>query len=497
MKNNPRYLSFLLLLCPVFLFAQNWQPLAIGNRYNYRQLDSAAISHVLLVDSTAQLGNATVFYLNRVVAPCGSCPQASVLRNQGQFFQKEMVSQPNGDVWCYGKDTLLLKPGSGPGTVWWFDSQHQVQAQCLGVALETVFGQPDSVKTIALTAQATGEVGEIRLSKQYGMLRFENPASDDGYELEGIEGMDLGGKLPGLFDFFDWEVGDVFQWRYDGFGGFWSEFATIKTTILDKVQTADSIHYFVSQGRFVDPVFMDFGQYWYHVALPTQPDSMMFDYYYLLPNTQPSWLSMYPGQLAHIWWHSTDQQPTVFSTSTSVRFFEDPVYGPTKLVGNRFGDASCPVYTYDEANEEMPCDSDCIFWEQYSVGLGRTWRKISCPNLNTWGEGKLTGFIKNGVATGVITPDWKFTATEEASTLADVQILPNPTRGECSLWFGQPTTVAIELELLSAAGKMYQRTVLPANTKAYPLDLSKLPQGIYIVKMLGGRRQTSIRLVKL
>jgi hypothetical protein len=72
---------FMKYVLPTFAFsilfglcsAQNWAPLNLTDKYNYRLGSTAFITNTLWVDSVTVTGTDSVFHLNRIVTACDTC----------------------------------------------------------------------------------------------------------------------------------------------------------------------------------------------------------------------------------------------------------------------------------------------------------------------------------------------------------------------------------------------------------------------------------------
>ncbi len=121
-------------------------------------------------------------------------------------------------------DTFLIRPGARTGDSWTFNAGLGITAQVVSEGVESVLGQNDSVKVIALS---NGR--ELALSKAYGLVRGYSLLPVKSLEtgkqygtdmtLWGIEELNLGGNLPGFDAIFGaLVVGDRYQERSFSYG---------------------------------------------------------------------------------------------------------------------------------------------------------------------------------------------------------------------------------------------------------------------------------------
>ena len=229
-----QYLPILIIrLFSCNAFSQNWRPVNFGDKYSY-SIDSVDyISHTIKVDSIEVVGNDTVFCLNRIMTNCDTCPNNQyndfALRNQPQFLMRKMIKVSDSLYIFQDTSEFIIMPLKKFGESWMFDEENNITAS-VSYAIETeIFGIPDSLKNISLS-----NGNKIKFSKNFGIIEF--PADNDySYELVGIEGSrEQGESLPNFWDFFDWEVGDIFQRMEYGEGQFDYEYFIKKYEILSK-----------------------------------------------------------------------------------------------------------------------------------------------------------------------------------------------------------------------------------------------------------------------
>jgi hypothetical protein len=221
MKKN--YLVILLSLFCLLSEAQNWNVFNKNYRYNYKHDASTIISNVLFQDSISQLGSDTIYYMNRIGMLCvGACPgytsvltvsNPAAILNLPQFLQRTIIKYANGLVMLKDPNKLALKPNCALNQTWLFDSISNITATCTAIHQQNLFGILDSVKTILLNQQDT-----IRISKSFGIISFPELYNQNrSYRLLGIENLNsydstalFGTKVPNAWDFYNYQVGDIF-----------------------------------------------------------------------------------------------------------------------------------------------------------------------------------------------------------------------------------------------------------------------------------------------
>ena len=235
-------LTFILFALPIICFSQNWSLINANDQYHYKSDTADYISNTIFADSLAVNGNDTLFYLNRVVKNCPQCdtahPKRFKIANQGQFLQKEITKLSDGSYRFVGDREFFLYPHWKVGQPWIFDTVQNSIAQIDTIYTGEVFGVPDSIKRVST------DVGDIiTISKNYGIIEFSN--TEEKYTLQGIEGPDVGEILPTKADFYNFSVGDVFQYETTNWGILCSDIAIEKHIVLDKDETSSHFIYSV------------------------------------------------------------------------------------------------------------------------------------------------------------------------------------------------------------------------------------------------------------
>lgn len=251
-------IAIFLVVSSIQIIAQNWSPLNLSDKYNYKLDTSYFITNTIWVDSVSVINGDSVFYLNRIITDCDTCSSAIggftsfcywdtiypcnscfVLENQPQFFQRKMVKKGDG-IYSFedtAKFAILTK--AKLNDTWIFDTLNSINAQVINIFQELIFGNTDSVKIIALSSNDT-----IKISKNYGILLFPHKYGiNSKYFLTGIEGRNLGEKLPDFWDIFNFSIGDIFQYNGDYGSAGSQDIYTKKYTITSKQISGDTLFY--------------------------------------------------------------------------------------------------------------------------------------------------------------------------------------------------------------------------------------------------------------
>ncbi|MEZ5082536.1 MAG: T9SS type A sorting domain-containing protein, partial [Bacteroidales bacterium] len=455
-----------------------WSPIRVNEKMNYQHSDSSYISHTIWVDSAFSVGGDSIFYLNRIVKDVPGNPEI-VLRNQPQFLFERM------DRDIFGLYSFLT-PGqymsitlAGVGDTWTFDPVNGIGATVSEISYEEVFGVMDSVKQINLS-----DGNEIRLSQNFGILKFPDFENGGYYNLVGIQGTEYGESVPGFWEIYDFEVGDVYQlsremWLYFGSGN-----ETRKITITQKTITNEGYDY-TFDGIF-HGVYMEMGggtveSYTYNGTLNFQDSA-----------SSPT--NYFPNQL-----YQLRNAETSFGTGkvlTQAKIFMDD---ETVCVKKEFGsmeESFTPfgVDVYYETNE----DNDSLYRLEYvtivddpcgrqGIGfgsnIGQTYMTEGCFEYKQ--KDKLVGYIKDGDTVGIITPDSLLHTGISSFTTHDPEFIvyPNPANQHLTIHFTTEEGLSnYRIEIRNMLGDLIMNK--ESSQKVERLDISQLSPGIYFYSIL-------------
>jgi len=196
--------------------------------------------------------------MNRIGKVCaGSCPGFSIafsptapalVTNMPQFMQRYIHKLSNGDVTLSDPYGYVFKPNCALNQSWIFETTFSLSATCVSISPRNVFGINDSIKTIVTAGADT-----VELSKSFGIIRFPMfNASHRYYKLIGIESSASydstalhGYKVPNAWDFYNYQVGDVFCETYfeQSTAGMNSKCKKTQYGVKSKLITTTSITY--------------------------------------------------------------------------------------------------------------------------------------------------------------------------------------------------------------------------------------------------------------
>lgn len=199
----------------------DWFPFRPATQYNYHVDSSLAkISTAVKIDSSS--GTSPInYYLNKVVISCDTChnnflvndfsDSTYTLNHQAQFAGHSFSKLLNSGFYFKGSGSFVVFPFSAVGNTWIYDTTQNLNATLTAKNTQNIFGQLDSVCVIKLSNSDT-----IIISKSFGIVQFPiHTVSSHYFKLVGIEGAPVYGlKTKTFHDFFDFNVGDVFQYEF-------------------------------------------------------------------------------------------------------------------------------------------------------------------------------------------------------------------------------------------------------------------------------------------
>ena len=461
------------LLVPVFfvwsatVIAQNWQPVSLGKEFNFR-IDSAEyISNTIFADSVEIESGDSVFYLNRIVADCPGCTNQSwKLYNQPQFLKKKMVKKPGGVFLFSDPGKYYLFTLAGLNATWIFDSTANITAQVVSKTSDSLFNSMDSIKTILLSS---GQF--VKLSKNHGIIQFPLIGTERSYQLEGISGANLGTLIPGFAEFYNFNVGDVFQYSWgqmsfatgDGSGGL------KKTTIISKDSSSTGYSYGI----------INTGMSWYESMIGFHGDT---SHYYM--NTTTIYIdsinhpcNLFPRKLTR-----NPLDPGIWGENASfMKIFPDTGQVISRQIGIDYPTTEeSPLYLF--GGPDTLVSSNLIgFIHKYSVGLGLVIDRIDGFEFND--HTTLIGYVKNGDTTGIVySDDFILQQVGEKRNAADISLFPNPAHQTVFIRTQPVADEPMKIELYNSLGQVvFSRQVLNPSGLT-ELNLSFLPEGFYILK---------------
>ena len=463
-------------------FSQDWAPISSTAKHHFRIDTADHIIHTVYVDSISIAGTDSIFHLNRVTVECDTCENSYyhfIWKNQPQFLQRRMLRLAD-DIYRF-EDTAVfyLRAQAGIGEFWIYDSLNSITASVDDIYYGYVLGTADSLKRILLSAGDT-----ILLSKNYGIIRF--PANEgSSYSIEGIEGDGPGLQVPAFHDFFNFEIGDVFQYKYTSgyLGDEWHSLS--KITILSKSDYGDSLVYEVH----------NIGFNW-QTTYPGYPHDTVFFAQYTLWNFTDSashFCNRYNNESAFTspvsWGPLYSPVELVWESDSLVCKKIRPVYGWAEGLGYRPTEPSDPLYHPDLLI--MAVDGYDL---EYRPGLGQVYYMLWVFEFNEWEE--LIGYVKDGDTTGKVYEDSILTAVPFTAPLSGtVSIYPNPARDHFYVGLPDSHDGPCHVSIFNFQGQQKSKYDFGEGITRFRVDVSSLRKGVYYILVTGREHRVVSKLI--
>ena len=503
-------LLFLLLLSTTAAaFAQDWAPVRAGEKYNFRKDSSDVITHTLWVDSVTAIGGDSVFLMNTTFGRCEGCgPDTNEVYFRAQsphFLQKSITKLAHAHYQLADTGLMDIQAFQPVGASWMFEPSLGVTATVQSESDSMFWGSvADSVKTLVLS-----DGGRIVLSKHHGILLWDRP--DVRYRLTGLqEGRVLGEQVPMFWDFYDYEVGDVFQYVnvrhiFGTSQNFTNGARQVKILSKDRV-SIDSVSYEIQVNVQKElwaliPYALWYGEY-YFSKLPcvfpcTRTEAIAFK-----ENSQDI-ANAWPGEYRPERLHPSG----VVHFAGKVALVRDSLGSVSKYWGGwRSEDlGELPHIDIEDFDSKYPelkenyylsavsvQDTPIVYWPYNS---GEVIMSVFYPGLgiyfnkNAVGEGVegelLLGYVKGNDTTGDIFPESTFwpVGLQPDEYPATFSLYPNPVAPGQSLRLEADHADSWELRLIGMDGKLLFAKSFAGEQ--IELALPAMPSGLYVAELRG------------
>ena len=463
MKKN--VLVFLMLLTGLSLYSQNWAPINTTEKFCYETDTVGLISHVLWVDSISPNSNPELLYLNKIAVPWETAGENTYINFQSDFLLDEVEIYASGE-W-YFNDTLYpyltyenfsIFPYLGLGESWEF--ANNITATISEQSVMEIFGDQDSVKTILLS---TGQ--EIILSKNYGIINWM-----DEYQLIGIEGRDLGIRVPTFDDMFrNISAGDVVcynegQWWADEQVEGWNKQS--RFDIIDIAFYTDS----VVIGAYVRS---NTSYFWKNSSTESNSSYQEMVFY-------PTVITeAYPNEAVYV--ESDYYQGFVVNKLGTHKWGGQK---KTQVVyENNDGWPSSLFYECDELYFYELCPADYDYNDHVLLEYTPEYGFLEYFDSGfEWGGNKdLVGIIDNGDTLGIIYPIDMFVGQEEIDNPSDLMLYPSPTKEKLHLKTDK--TGLVTWSIFDISGRLVQTGTKKKRTEDIVIRVGNLPKGVFILQV--------------
>lgn len=242
-NNIFRWLYLLHLILPLVpTSGQDWKIFNSGWTYNYGMDGDELIGATIFTDSSLVLEGDSVHFLNRIIKDWEEGPKISGFYlnahyNAPQFLLEQVRETDSSNIFEIPERFEILKKYH-KNKAWEFDKQNDIQAWYVNDTIMNLFNTSDSIRVIALSGADT-----ILLSKNYGIIRFDEIYEGTAYNLLGIEN-NIGVQNMDYKDFYDFQPGDVFVYSIDNWDvDSYPNHKWIRITIQERKDEAGQILY--------------------------------------------------------------------------------------------------------------------------------------------------------------------------------------------------------------------------------------------------------------
>lgn len=425
------FFTLIILFCTP-LRSQNWDLFSANNIYNYKsnketyysvKIDSTIENvsylnkHVIFCDTCkANLGTSS----NSILIPCDSCYYSKI---NSIFFNANTITDNFSYHKISGKNNCYLPKNPSLYVPFIFDSLNNISGILISKSIIFCNGSTDSAKTYILGLNDT-----LIISKNHGIYKMPVNYNDrEQYLIQtGIKGVTNSGlNFPGFNEIYNFNVGDVFQykWKYNIFYTSPPIYSNgiKKIKVLTKKVLPDTIIYtfdIVENKNYLVGVSGNF----------TFTSSQYTAEEYFIDSTKHSARPL-PGEFISynhfLHWQLNDN------------FLGNIVIGFVDTLGNGgkyFGIPKCGDVYKNELGSLWQLDSlpdkylknadEMIYTKVFKEGLGET------EHSYRYGERYYThcliGYSRSGIACGTIYSDENILLNVEKNSAGNFRVFPNP-----------------------------------------------------------------------
>ncbi len=463
------------LLLALSLSGQGWQLIHPDKQYLFKLNSTDSILQVVRTDSLSIIGNDTLYHLNRLSL-------YNVTLDQYHNFQPNLIGtevmKSSSSYLVYRNGWHTLNFNDTINSSWLYDTTNNVSATIASINASTTFNEPDSVMQIVFTNGTA-----LLISKRFGALAVPLPTGDTA-RLAGIKDTVVHGAfLPGFKNMLNLHTGDVLMYEFGAADGTqtWGvpdqSFGLMKTTVTNREDYGDSVVYSVHTLYRSNIHTYGGGPYWqieqqtYDKQLAYTKQQNDFEDaipYTLYPITGSYLDGFYRNDLSGQW-----HNPTLYRT---VDVFNS-TQGNIKSVTGSFA-----LNEGSEFDTIVPAQSFGIIFEKlYLQDVGLT-HYYFMPFEQDY-HIDLVGWIKDGVATGTIYPDYNIISTlNDQSAQPVLNIFPNP----CSNVITINAAENFDISLADIIGRQLTALSVKANVPT-TFEVNNFPEGIYVMHFKGSK----------
>jgi DNA-binding transcriptional regulator/RsmH inhibitor MraZ len=452
------------------LIAQNYNVLQAKKKFLYKT--NSGYMYTILVDSVEQQGEDLVFHLLKTIQ---EVDYYCFIPDGPSWMGEKILIHPNGESLFYNinNETISIKTQAGINDWWTCYSSASIsfRATVTSIEMGEILGFPDSLKTISFQAFNTHGLNiqhpvndmQVVLSKNYGMqktLNFYNfPQHEYGFFLEELKQMTISGfNLPeaGTQNLLwkqvhEFEIGDIFHVESLSNSITARKNSQLIQRVLNKQVQGDTIAY-----------EMENKVTYSNITNENSTFTATIDTSIVYIGSYPKF-DIWPGVAYH--------ENGLIAEGYDINHMRQGPHEVNKLLGS----IAYVAPSYDSCFNYINVDG-CVFNYEYIKGLGGPYYYCDFPPWDRM-ERKLVYYKKGDTEWG--TP-LEFNVGIESTGFFEslIGIYPNPTSGITH--FSCPKVGSpLEIRIYSITGKEVLFQIIDNPV----LDLSYLPEGLYLVKI--------------
>ncbi len=383
-----------------------------------------------------------------------------------------MKKEGNGVYWFEDPGSFSIHTHATLNESWVFDTTNMITAQITALEEMSFLGLIDSVKTINLSNGTN-----FQLSKNFGLLSFPDFYDTGSYQLAGIEGLDLGEVVPDFWDYYNFDVGDIFFYEINEFESSTFFHKIEKVTVLTKEIVGDSFVYLNRRLNYLD------GSDYYN---GNWSSSYIDTFQSVFANGQSDFTNRFSGELIQVEVIGLDHL-------NRLNIYKNDNEEIVKEVG-------VPIYPYSAFNLVVGTDtllqSPGGYYQKFKPGLGKIFHYISW--FDSYESVELIGYIKGLDTVGTVYSDEELTVSlsKPLELEQNLKLFPNPSHDYFSITFDEPAKELYKIELIDINGAVLYRAEFPKGKRSSKFDISNVSKGIYFVKVQGASGVKTIRIIK-
>ncbi|MCX6351012.1 MAG: T9SS type A sorting domain-containing protein [Bacteroidetes bacterium] len=467
------------------VYSQNWKPVNPQFAYHYfMDKDSLRQVFTLHVDSVKFVSGDSVYYFNRMMGGCDTCTsdtfsvlgkqysfskQSAFIYNKPLFLQREMNFSNDG-IFKFSSPINYALHTKNTAT-WMFQSNKSISAKMVRVCDSSFLSLHDSVKYFLLSNGDT-----ILLSKNYGILKFPQPYSIHSYyRIVGVQGV-AGVFIPSFKDIYDFHIGDSFEYHLDYMETYPNqEECSFKSGVTNITNSGDTI--FVT-----------------YKTLRTKK------YSYRYRDFLQGKVTYYPDNFLNLYhneYYIYDASPNKYQHLKALQNLGAPYSNKFAAYSKYFSHINGDQLKIDTLNTELVLrginglEDGCDGHQRWIQNLGMVDQEFKNCVFNGPTRLTLLAAKTSKISYGKLSNNSKFSAIESQDGINDIHIYPNPVKDNINILISESSA---EVSVNDIMGKQISNFIVTEGENK--IDLSGLPNGIYLLNITSSKSKSIIKVIK-